>query len=487
MSFEWVGATRTAAAVVGATALAAAAAGCGSSSSGGTSSGTATSSESQTLKVALTDDGCSPAELAARSGPTTFEISSGSSGKVTELELKNQDGIILAERENVVSGIKSSFSLNLRPGRCVLSCPNGDEEDNGVLVVSGKASSGASRADARLLAAATNGYRAYIEQQSSRLLARTKQFNAALASGNLGRAKELFGPTRYFYETIEPVAESFGNLDLQIDARVNDVASRARWTGFHRIEQYLWARGTTQGTKPYGDKLVADVTTLDKRVKTLTFQPAQLANGAVELLNEVANSKITGEEDRYSHTDLSDFAANVEGAHKAFVLLRPALVVNGGKRLAETIDARFAAVDKGLDKYRRSTPLGYAVKESGAPLTGVSEHDPVDLEVEQPDGTPVIPLTAHIRHAGPAANHGERILRRGYSFTDGIDPETGQLDAGLFFVAFQRDPRRQFVPIQRRLAANDALNEYIVHTGSALFAVPPGVERGRSIGDGLLA
>jgi deferrochelatase/peroxidase EfeB len=126
-------------------------------------------------------------------------------------------------------------------------------------------------------------------------------------------------------------------------------------------------------------------------------------------------------------------------------------------------------------------------KESGAPLTGVAEHDPVDLDARRPDGSRVIPLTAHIRHAGPAANHGERILRRGYSFTDGIDPETGELDAGLFFVAFQRDPRRQFVPIQRRLAANDALDEYIVHTGSALFAVPPGVERGRSIGDGLLA
>ena len=125
-------ATWTAAAAVAAAALAAAVAGCGSSSSGGTSSGTATSSKAQTLTVALTDDGCSPARLAARSGPTTFEISSGSSGKVTELELKNQDGIILAERENVVSGIKSSFSLNLQPGRYVLSCPNGDEEDNGV-------------------------------------------------------------------------------------------------------------------------------------------------------------------------------------------------------------------------------------------------------------------------------------------------------------------------------------------------------------------
>ena len=362
MSFEWIGSTRTAAAAVGATALAAAVAGCGSSSSGGTSSGTATSSESQTLRVALTDDGCSPAKLAARSGPTTFEISSGSSGKVTELELKNQDGIILAERENVVSGIKSSFSLNLRPGRYVLSCPNGDEEDNGVLVVSGKRLVGRipggrqapGRRDGRL----PRLHRAAVEpaarpDEAVQRGARERQPRSRQGSSS--------APTRYFYETIEPVAESFGDLDPQIDARVNDVASPAGWTGFHRIEQYLWVRGTTQGTKPYGDKLVADVTTLDKRVKTLTFQPAQLANGAVELLNEVASSKITGEEDRYSHTDLSDFAANVEGAHKAFVLLRPALVANGDKGLAETIDARFAAVAKGLDKYRRSTPLGYAV------------------------------------------------------------------------------------------------------------------------------
>ena len=99
----------------------------------------------------------------------------------------------------------------------------------------------------------------------------------------------------------------------------------------------------------------------------------------------------------------------------------------------------------------------------------------------------MIALDAHIRLAAPTSNNGERILRRGYSFTDGIDPTTGQLDAGLFFIAFQRDPHRQFVAIQRRLGANDALNEYIRAHRSALFAVPPGVERGRSIGDGLLA
>jgi deferrochelatase/peroxidase EfeB len=126
-------------------------------------------------------------------------------------------------------------------------------------------------------------------------------------------------------------------------------------------------------------------------------------------------------------------------------------------------------------------------KASGAPLTGGTEHSAVDLGARRLDGAPVIPTDAHIRHAAPSENGGERILRRGYSFTDGIDPITGELDAGLFFVAFQRDPRRQFVAIQRRLASLDALNEYIVHTGSALFAVPPGAERGGFVGEALLA
>jgi deferrochelatase/peroxidase EfeB len=113
-------------------------------------------------------------------------------------------------------------------------------------------------------------------------------------------------------------------------------------------------------------------------------------------------------------------------------------------------------------------------KTSGAPLTGRHEFDPVDLHANR-NGKPVIPLDAHIRLAAPATNDGQRILRRGYSYTDGIDADTGLLDAGLFFICFQKDPRKQFVPIQRRLGRLDALNEYIRHTGSAVFAIPPGL------------
>jgi deferrochelatase/peroxidase EfeB len=124
-------------------------------------------------------------------------------------------------------------------------------------------------------------------------------------------------------------------------------------------------------------------------------------------------------------------------------------------------------------------------KVSGAPLTGQAEFDPVDLDIKGSDGVTVVPPNAHIRLASPAVNDGQHLLRRGYSYTDGIDPRTAQLDAGLFFIAFQQDPHRQFVAIQKKLGVGDALNEYIRHTGSGLFAVPPGIRRGGFVGEGL--
>jgi deferrochelatase/peroxidase EfeB len=123
-------------------------------------------------------------------------------------------------------------------------------------------------------------------------------------------------------------------------------------------------------------------------------------------------------------------------------------------------------------------------KGTGAPLSGRDEHDPLGLSVTRADGAPAIPADAHVRLAAPETNEGRRILRRPYSFVD-RDGGEGNLSAGLFFISFQRDPIEQFVPIQRRLAHRDALNEYIRHTGSAVFAVFPGVRDGAVFGDGL--
>jgi deferrochelatase/peroxidase EfeB len=106
------------------------------------------------------------------------------------------------------------------------------------------------------------------------------------------------------------------------------------------------------------------------------------------------------------------------------------------------------------------------------------EHDPVPLAK--------LPADAHVRLAHPDSNGGVQILRRGYSFTDGSDG-LGRLDAGLFFIAYQRDPRTQFVPLQNRLAATDHMNEYIQHVGSGIFACPPGVRKGGFWGDTLFA
>ncbi|UJA21969.1 deferrochelatase/peroxidase EfeB [Thermoleophilia bacterium SCSIO 60948] len=123
-------------------------------------------------------------------------------------------------------------------------------------------------------------------------------------------------------------------------------------------------------------------------------------------------------------------------------------------------------------------------KMSGAPLGESDEFADVDLAAKNPDGTPAIPADAHIRLASPAMNGGARLLRRGYSFSDGVDQELGQLDAGLFFISFQRDPE-QFVRVQQNLAG-DRLNEYIVTNGSSLFAVPPGASEGGYVGESLL-
>jgi FTR1 family protein len=323
--------------------------------------GSTTPKGSKLLAVTLTDSGCTPQHISVASGPVTFDVTNGGTSKVSEMELKDGSGVILGESENVVEGLKGKFSLNLGPGKYVVNCPSGDAEDQGTLVATGSATAQPKGASAPLLQAATSGYKRYVESEVALLRSGTARFVAALKRGDVAGAKQLFGPVRTHYEAIEPVAESFGNLDPEIDARINDVEKLSEWSGFHRIEQTLWQKNTTNGTEAYGDRLLANVGTLQQKVRALKLQPAQLANGAVELMNEVTNSKITGEEDRYSHTDLSDFQANMAGSRKAFELLRPALRQTGNTRLIAEIEARFAAVQHGLDAYKRDSPLGFAL------------------------------------------------------------------------------------------------------------------------------
>jgi deferrochelatase/peroxidase EfeB len=162
----------------------------------------------------------------------------------------------------------------------------------------------------------------------------------------------------------------------------------------------------------------------------------------------------------------------------------PPWMVNGSYLVARRIRMFIEVWDRSSLEDQELT-IG-RTKLEGAPIGGTAERDAIDLGAKGSDGEPRIPVDAHVRLANQEAN-GIHLLRRGYSFTDGIDSQTGQLDAGLFFLAYQRDPRTQFIPLQQRLAG-DALNEYIQHVGSAVFAVPPGVaSAGQPIGDALFA
>jgi iron uptake system component EfeO len=302
------------------------------------------------VPVALTDAGCDPATLSIPAGPTTFVVRNEGTEQVRELEVLGGTRV-LGEAYATSPGREGRLTLDLAPGRYTVNCPGGAETATGVLTVTGGTPARTATADADL-AAATAGYTSYVETQARELQRRVRRFAAAIRAGDVPRAKELFAWSRAPFEKIEPVAESFGDLDPKIDARVNDVAEGDRWTGFHRIERGLWVDGSTEGLGRYADQLERDVDRLAERVQGLTYKPEELANGANGLLGEVSASKITGEEDRYSHTDLSDFEANVLGSQAAFGLLAPALRKRDPE-LAATISRRFDSVLAALEPYRR--------------------------------------------------------------------------------------------------------------------------------------
>jgi iron uptake system component EfeO len=296
-------AARGRAATLASLGLSLALAACGSGTDGGGGS-------ARSVDVALTDEGCDPAKLNRPAGPVTFKVTNKGTDKVTEFEVTDGDRI-LGEVENVTAGLERSFSLNLTAGSYTMKCPGGSGASQGTLTVSGDRAAGAG-GDADLVAAAER-YQGYLEDQVGLLRASTRTFVDAVLGGDVAAAKRAYAPARLPYERIEPVAESFGDLDRAIDARAGDVPA-ARWGGFHRIERALWVENSTTGMQPGARKLLADVTDLRRKVSTLELDASQIANGAIELLGEVSRSKITGEEERYSRTDLVDVKANLDGA-----------------------------------------------------------------------------------------------------------------------------------------------------------------------------
>jgi iron uptake system component EfeO len=301
------------------------------------------------IAVAASDTECQVAETTLSAGAHTFAVTNKGS-KVTEFYVYAKDGSIKGEVENIGPGASRDVPVELTAGEYEGACKPGMKGDGIRVKLTVTGESKALTADPKL-AAAVARYQAYVAAEADGLMAKTTDFAAAVKAGDVAKAKELYPAARSHWERIEPVAESFGDLDPAIDARENDVEAGQEWTGFHKIEKDLWGSGDVSKDALLADKLVTDVKEIVTRAKSVELSPVQLASGSKELLDEVATGKITGEEDRYSHTDLWDFAANVEGAKVAIDSLRDALTERDPK-LAEELTSKFAAVDASLGKHR---------------------------------------------------------------------------------------------------------------------------------------
>ncbi|MET9066904.1 iron uptake system protein EfeO [Streptosporangium sandarakinum] len=322
------------------------------------------------VTVAATDTECKVAVSEIAAGTSTFAITNGGS-KVTEFYVYAPGDRVMAEMENIVPGLTRELIAELPAGTYETACKPGmvGKGIRNALKVTGEHTP--LDADAKL-AEATKSYKRYIESQSDTLLVKTQEFVDAVKAGDIGKAKELYPVSRTYWERIEPVAEIFGDLDPAIDAREADLAEGEEWTGYHRIEKDLWVGKDISKDGPVADKLLADVKTIVAKAGTAQLTPLNLANGAKGLLDEVATGKITGEEDIWSHTDLWDFDANLQGSKAAVQSLRPVLEERAPD-LVKTLDEKFTAAETTLGAHRKGDGWRLHNELSKAELKALSD------------------------------------------------------------------------------------------------------------------
>ncbi|MEU7753547.1 iron uptake system protein EfeO [Micromonospora sp. NPDC049101] len=301
------------------------------------------------IAVKATDTACEVGTTDLGAGTATFKITN-SGAKVTEFYVYADGDRVLGEVENIAPGLSRELHVELPAGTYQTACKPGmsGKGIRGALKVSGSAQP--LTADAALAGAAEN-YQRYVKSQTEALLDKTEEFVTAVKAGDVAKSKTLYPVARTYWERIEPVAEIFGDLDPKIDGREEVIEEGMEFTGFHRIEKDLWQSGDISKDGPIADRLLVDVKEIVTKANAEKLSPLQLANGAKELLDEVASGKITGEEDRYSHTDLWDFAANLEGSKAAVSALRPALEQRNPE-LVKQLDTEFANVETLLGKHR---------------------------------------------------------------------------------------------------------------------------------------
>ncbi len=317
--------------------------------SGSTGAGSG-STAAGAITVNATDTACELSATTAKAGTVTFEITNAGT-KVNEFYVYAEGDRIVSEVENIAPGLSRQLKVEItEPGTFTTACKPGMVGDGirGSFTVTGTATAGS--ADAKVKKAIAD-YRAFVASEADELETKTAAFVAAVKAGDVTRAKALYPEARHPWESIEPVAESFGDLDPKIDGREDVTAEGMAFTGYHRLEKDLWKDGLQKDSGAVADQLLADVKEIVAKSKTVEPTALSIANGAKALLDEVATGKVTGEEERYSHTDLWDFDGNLEGSKQALATLRP-VVTERDPALQKALDEKFTALSTMLNSHR---------------------------------------------------------------------------------------------------------------------------------------
>lgn len=306
------------------------------------------------ITVDASDNACKLSSTAAVTGPATFVIANNGS-KVTEFYVYGEGDRVMGEVENISPGLERKLVVQLtEPGTYQTACKPGMIGDGlrGDFTVTGD--SVQTNTGGKFKEAADN-YKQYVNSQTEALIPAVDVFVAAIKKGAVNAAKAQYPIARTPWERIEPVAESFPNdLDPHIDLREADVEPGQKWTGFHALEKQLWLTGLQPDANALADQLVADVKELNDLVKApdFTVDSTQIAGGAQGLLDEISSKKISGEEDIFSHTDLWDFFANLQGSQTAVASVRP-ILDERDPDLGKRVDQRFGDSEALVEKYRR--------------------------------------------------------------------------------------------------------------------------------------
>lgn len=303
------------------------------------------------IAVRASDTACEVSAARAPAGTVEFAVTN-SGTKVNEFYVYAEGDRVVGEVENIRPGDTRTVHIELgRSGTYQTACKPGMVGDGIRADFTITGASAAPGTDDENLKAASAEYQRFVASQADAFLEQTTAFVAAVKAGDVEKAKTLYPTARSYWERIEPVAESFGDLDPKIDGREDVLEEGMAFTGYHRLEKDLWSTGLQKDSGEVADRLLADVTELVAKAKTVQLNPLQLANGSKALLDEIATGKITGEEERYSHTDLWDFEANFEGSKAAIQALRPFLQ-QADPALVTTIDTRGQALGDLLETYR---------------------------------------------------------------------------------------------------------------------------------------